>query len=173
MSTPRYQAYYCEENAWHLCADPQLADARVEVAIVSNAERSVALWQQRAATRADAPVVWDYHVLLFAMTTSEWRAWDLDTTLAFPIDAARYLAGTFRPVPPQLSPRFRVLAADEYRRVLASDRRHMRDDAGGWLQPPPPWPPIGDGHTLPELLDLERASPGEWLTLAELQRRYR
>lgn len=170
MSAPRYQAYYCEENAWHLCADPRLASAEIEVAIVTNATRTVALWHQRAATQPNAPVVWDYHVLLFARDDAGWSTWDLDTTLGLPVRASEWLGQTFRPVAPRLTPRFQLLTASDYTKRFASDRSHMRDEHGAWLQPPPPWPTIGEGHTLPDLLALDH---GEWLTLADLRARLR
>lgn len=170
MNAPRYQAYYCEENAWHLCGDPRLANAEIEVAIVTNAARMVALWHQRAATQPGAPVVWDYHVLLFAKDDGGWSTWDLDTTLGMPVPAQRWLDATFLEVLPRLTPRFQLLSARDYAERFASDRRHMRDEHGQWLQPPPPWPPIGNGHTLPGLLALDR---GTWLTLDELRARYR
>lgn len=169
MSTPRYQPYYCEENAWQLCADPRLVDAQVEVAIVTNTTRTVALWHQRAATQPGAPVVWDYHVLLFARDDRGWSTWDLDTTLGLPVPARTWLDATFLPVAPRLAPRFQLLAAPDYTTRFASDRSHMRGEHGEWLQPPPPWPTIGEGHTLPDLLALDR---GTWLTLADLRERF-
>jgi protein N-terminal glutamine amidohydrolase len=171
MRAAHDQPYWCEENAWHLCASPQLGIGAIEVAIITNALRTVGLWHQRAAARADAAVVWDYHVIVLADAPGGMMVWDLDTTLGFPEPASRYLAQTFRSASDRLAPSFRVLSAAEYRRQLASDRRHMRDETGGWLQPPPPWPPIGSGHNLPELLDLERATPGAWLSLEQLRSR--
>ena len=58
--------YWCEENVWHLCADARVSAGRAEVAIVTNRDRSVALFHQRASPMPDGFVVWDYHVLLFA-----------------------------------------------------------------------------------------------------------
>jgi hypothetical protein len=169
MTAPRYQPYYCEENAWHLCLDPRLEGATIEVALITNATRSVALWNQRAAASIGAPVVWDYHVMLFAQRDDAWSAWDLDTTLDFPEPAERWLDATFHRCAPILQPHFQLLAADDYRTRFASDRRHMRDELGEWTKPPPPWPTIGEGHTLPDLLDVDR---GAWLTLTELRARY-
>jgi hypothetical protein len=50
MSAPRYQAYYCQENAWHLCGDPRLAYAEVPAGIVTTPARSGPLCQPRPRT---------------------------------------------------------------------------------------------------------------------------
>jgi hypothetical protein len=164
-----YAAYWCEENVWHLCADARVGEGERTVALVTNAARTVALWHQRAASVQ--PVVWDYHVLLFAGRGAAARAWDLDSTLGAPIDAADYLARSFRPCAIDLQPRFRVLAGASYRDALASDRRHMRAEDGSWRAPPPSWPTIGHGHTLDRLLDLDAPTPGEIVDLAGLRAR--
>jgi protein N-terminal glutamine amidohydrolase len=119
--------------------------------------------------------VWDYHVLLFAKHEHDgWCAWDLDTTLGWPVRARDYLERTFPPsLDPTLAPRFRVLAAADYRARFGSDRRHMRSSDGGWLQPPPPWPAIGTTHELPQLLDTHDCTPAPWLAMHELVARYR
>jgi hypothetical protein len=162
--------FWCEENVWHLCGDARTRDG--EVAIVTNPDRRVALFHQRASPRPDGLVVWDYHVLLFARA-DRWFAWDLDTTLGFPVPALAYLERTFPPqLDPTLAPRFRVLAAADYRVGFGSDRRHMRSPEGGWLQPPPSWPAIGHTHTLPRLLDIDDCTPAPWLEIADLVARY-
>jgi hypothetical protein len=165
--------YWCEENVWHLCADARVQDGAAEVVVVTNADRRVALFHQRASPRPDGLVVWDYHVLLLSQRDDAWLAWDLDTTLGWPVPASEYLERTF---PPELDstwqPVFRVVARDAYAREFGSDRSHMRGPDGTWLQPPPSWPAIGRGHSLPRLLDLADASAGPWLTIDALLRRY-
>ena len=117
--------------------------------------------------------MWDYHVLLFAKKVG-WWAWDLDTTLGWPVRASDYLERTFPPeLDPTLAPRFRVIAAADYRVGFGSDRRHMRSPEGGWLQPPPPWPAIGATHELPRLLDTSDCASAPWLSMRELVERYR
>ena len=54
-----YQAYYCEENIWRLCQQPQLQVHKSEVVFISNPRRTCALWYQRAAPYPTEPVVWD------------------------------------------------------------------------------------------------------------------
>lgn len=163
-----YAPFWCEENAWHLCVDPRIGED-AHVVVISNAARAVALWRQRAAEQPGAPVLWDYHVIVVAQHEGATTVWDLDTTIGFGIEAARYRAETFVvPTRAVLQPRFRVLAAAEYRERFASDRRHMRDRAGGWQQPPPEWPPIGTGHTLDALIDADDPAFGPWRTLEDL-----
>jgi hypothetical protein len=166
---PAYCPYYCEENLWQLAADPRVGPGLRRVLLVSNLESRVALWNQRAgAPDADGLVVWDYHVILTNTHAGATVVWDLDTTLGAPVPWSRYLASTFRGAPEPFSPMFRVLDAEVYRRVFSSDRRHMRDDAGAYQQPPPTWPPIGSGHTLPGLLDFTHKEPGEVVDLPGL-----
>ena len=157
MSAPRYCPFYCEENLWWLAADPRVGPGRRRVLIVSNAQRKVALWNQRAgAPEQDGLVVCDYHVVLLC----DDALWDLDTTLGAPLPLSDYLRQTFRGAPDRFAPRFRVMDADLYRGLFASDRRHMRTKGGGFQEPPPPWPPIGEGNSLEALLDFEREEPG-------------
>jgi len=138
-----YQAFWCEENIWHLA---QRADVRTEAAFVlvlTGAEGEVACWQQRAG-RAGGPVLWDYHVVL-ATHLAGWQVWDLDTRLGCPSPAPTWLAQTFPLadlVPARFQPRFAVLPAADYIARFGSDRSHMRAADGRWSQPPPPWPPI-------------------------------
>lgn len=152
--------YWCEENAWHLCAEPRIG-AGALVVVIGNPWRTVALWHQRAASRPDAPVVWDYHVVVVSRDA---RVWDLDTRLEFPIVLDVYLGKTFRMgVAARLQPRFRAIDAADYRSRFASDRRHMLDADGDWQRPPPPWPAIGEGHVLDALLDADDDAFGPWL----------
>jgi hypothetical protein len=114
---------------------------------------------------------WDYHVVLL---DGRGRVWDLDTRLALPLAAGRWLRGSFLPpgyAPAHLEPRFRVVEAESFRAEFASDRRHMRAAGGGWRRPPPPWAPIGQGYNLPRYLDWrDPAGPGTILGLRQLRR---
>ena len=171
---PRHCPYYCEENIWQLCGDPRAAGEEQRVALVSNPQRQVALWFQRAADEVGLPVIWDYHVVLFVLRGGRWWASDLDCVLGAPLAAERWLQATFAgtaELPASFAPRFRWIAADTYRERLATDRRHMRADDGGWLALPPDWPTIGVGSNLMDWVDLERTGPGEVLDLATLRQR--
>jgi protein N-terminal glutamine amidohydrolase len=164
-----YQPFYCEENVARLVATPP-ADGPWHALFITNEKRAVALWSQKL-TVGDAPVVWDYHVVALQVGRDAAWVFDLDSTLAFPIELPRYLERTFRPLPREhadLAPRFRLVAAAELARTFASDRRHMRTPDGAWLKPPPPWPAIGTGHTLGRYLDLDDPIAGDVLDLGEL-----
>jgi hypothetical protein len=162
----RYCPYFCEENVWHLCADPGAVAVPVEerrVVFISNARRQVVLHRQRAG--GGGPVVWDYHVVLLAGG----KIWDLDTTLGFGVDADRWLRESFPPVDADHAPRFRVIDAPTYLKTFASDRSHMKGPDGRPLKPLPPWPPIGTGTNLMRFVDVQTPFVGEVLTLDGLR----
>ena len=70
------------------------------------------------------------------------QVYDLDTTLSFPASFQDYCESTFGSED-QLKEcyhrKFRVVPAERYLATFASDRRHMKNSEGKWLQPPPPW----------------------------------
>ena len=155
----KYQPFYCEENVWHLADEMRGSHARV--LFVSNVNRACAMFKQRAGD----PIVWDYHVVLYA----EGKIYDRDSRLGFPVSFEEWVAGTF-PVelPEFFAPRFRVIDADRFLEVFASDRSHMRT-AEGWRSPPPPWPPIGEGTNLMRFVDMEQEFEGRLVELGKLQ----
>ena len=150
----KYQARYCEENIWHLCQEPCMHGLLCSVLVVTSAAAATPLLRQRAG--GGEVVWWDYHVILLTRM-AETMIWDLDTELPLPCLATRYFAATF---PNQIDVRephcalIREIDADVYVETLCSDRRHMCDEAGAWLAPPPPWPTIGmpGTHNLPDLV---------------------
>lgn len=164
-TAPAYCPYYCEENIWQLCADGRVAADDKRVLVISNAARQVACWGQRAAESAESVLVWDYHVVLAAGDAGRWQIWDLDTRLGLPVSAGDYLAQTFRPVPPRFAPLFRVIDCADYRRVLNTDRRHMRRQDGSYDQPPPAWPAIGQGFNLDRFIDMDDEIVGKVVDL--------
>lgn len=108
----RYTSQYCEENIYLLAEEflelSPKPTASIHAVFISNVNHAVALYQQRAAQRADYPVVWDYHVVLVTssisppstLSESESRfddvlVWDYDTRLPFPCDFATYIEHTF------------------------------------------------------------------------------
>jgi len=157
----RYWPYFCEENIWHLCGDDaalgSTPSAERRVVFITNARRRVAIRKQRAG--GGGLVLWDYHVVLLAGR----KMWDLDSTLGCPVDLDVWIQESFFPRVPGYGPRFRVVDAPTYRSRFASDRSHMRDVEGRPLKPPPPWPPIGEGMTLMDFVDLETPFVGEVL----------
>jgi hypothetical protein len=145
----RYQPLYCEENAWWLCQDESLAARSCFVVFISNAARSVAMWQQRSAPEGE-PLVWDYHVLV--LTADPWLVWDFDTRLGWPVAAHDYFADSFVAAPGALSPRFRRVKAADYVASLVTDRAHMRRSDGSWRAEPPTWPPPGGADSAPNAM---------------------
>jgi hypothetical protein len=173
MPSPRpafYQPFYCEENVYHLCVDPCIVGEARVVAWITNSARELAMAWQRAGRTGTEIVVWDYHVILLSGSRKHWRVWDPDSRLPFGLGLTRYLRLTFPSQwPASLAPRFRLLPATEYRTEFASDRRHMRHRSGAWRHPPPRWPRIGQGHTLPRFLALGREGPGVVTDLGGLE----
>lgn len=173
-SAHRYQAYFCEENAWHLCQHPALGDAPW-VMFISNPRRQCLLLAQRAGPSPWGQVVWDYHVVVLdGLDRPGVQCWDLDTHLPCPVDARRWLARTFAWIgqaDPALEPMFRVIPRAVFLDQFASDRRHMRAEGGGWMAPPPRWPCIGQGHRLDMFIDMGPDGPGAVLDLDGLRRR--
>ena len=153
----RYQPFYCEENAWWLCAEPALGEGPRHVVFITNRIGLCPFAAQRAAAPGEI-IWWDYHCVVL---DGAGRLWDLDSRLAMPLPAAEWLARSFPfapRLPAELKPCFRLVPADDYRRDFASDRSHMRRASGGWQRPPPPWPCIGAGMNLPTYLDLADAA---------------
>ncbi|MCA9558844.1 MAG: hypothetical protein KC583_09805 [Myxococcales bacterium] len=172
MSAP-YQPYYCEENVWHLAADPALAAAPRRVVFVSNPARQVLMFGQRAAGEVGY-VVWDYHVVLL-VDDAGWQVHDLDFVGGRPAPVATWLRASFPltgRVPGHLEPTLRVIDADRFRDVFSSDRSHMRAPDGGWLAPPPPWPAPGRGTNLMRFVDVEADFEGEVMDLPTFAARF-
>lgn len=163
-----YAPYFCEENVWRLLADGALPEPGAAV-FVTNRARTVAVWGQRAAARD--PIVWDYHVV--ALLPHRGEIVDLDDRERAVWPLAPWLAHAFRePVERELRPLFRIVPAGALLATFSSDRSHMRDAAGRWQQPLPPWPaPFRPalGMTLPRFLDLDDAIAGEVTDAAGLR----
>lgn len=160
-----YQPWWCEENVWRLSQRSRHAGSAA--IFVSNAHRQVALWSQRAGRPGDGLCVWDYHVVLL----SDGCIWDPDCSLGAPLPLESWLEASFPhgdAVPPRFQPRFRVVPRADFHRVFASDRSHMRAEDGSWLQKPPPWPRIGDGMTLFDLVGTVAPGAGDCCDLSAL-----
>jgi hypothetical protein len=164
----RYCPFYCEENIFHLSREPALRARPREVVFISNEHRACAMWHQRAAAREGWPILWDYHVIL--LVSAPWEVWDLDTRLGLPVPAADYLRRSFRAgVHEEVLPRFRVVEAEAFASMFASDRSHMRLPSGRFRKKPPAWPPIGPPGGAPNLMrfvDVTSPFVGEVLDLA-------
>lgn len=158
ISSFTHTRFYCEENVYLLCkklcaigvADPTGLD--LFVVFISNGEKKVPLWYQKASTRIDGLVLWDYHVICIqsmSQRNGEGNAhplvWDLDSSLPFPFPLNQYFAEAIRPLlslNSRYSRLFRVVHAPTFLRFFASDRRHMKDSQGNWISLPPKYGPI-------------------------------
>ena len=171
----RYTPFYCEENIWWLAQDPRFAAVRREVVFVTNAQRTVAVFGQRAGRGPSRGIVWDYHVVLAVHAASGAEVWDLDCVHGTPLPAERWLDISFPyEVPAELAPRFRVIAADEMIATFSSDRSHMKTRGGRWRAAPPAWPAIARGpNNLDAFLDLDAPFIGDVVDLAGLRARLR
>lgn len=171
----KYCARYCEENIWHLAQEPAFAGADCVVAVIANREGACLFWDQRMCTGPDRPVWWDYHVILLVRRAG-WLVYDLDNALPLPVDAATYLSRTFRMqdrMPAAIRPRFMLFDSANYVESFASDRSHMRDEAGRWLAPPPDWPPINSerGEGFPVFIERQLRA-GAHIALEEMHARF-
>ncbi len=103
------------------------------------------------------PVGWDYHVISVVRQTENepWQVFDLDTVLGFPVPMETYLKESFAPnIREDYLPWFRTFPSDFFAQSFSSDREHMRNQDGTYLQPPPDWSPILNGElTLKKCLD--------------------
>lgn len=161
----KYWPFYCEENVWHLCREDLLLPFTRKVVFISNENRCVAMKNQRAG----ALVYWDYHVVLLFRDTG-WKVADLDTLLPFPCPVDQYLANSFEA---DDAPIFRVVDADQYIKSLVSDRRHMLDQDGQYLQPPPPWNEIGSpGFNLWDFVDMAKCEYGKLYDLRAMRKSF-
>lgn len=168
----KYSANFCEENIWHLCKNPALADFSKKVLIVSNS-RSYCPFKFQKSINNDETVWWNYHVILLASTFRSTLIYDFDSTLTVPISGSEYMQLTFGETvnfSEDLLPCFKVLDASDYLNSFVSDRSHMRDKDGNWLSPPPHWPSIGKNGDLPlpALMDFSQSSKERIYSLEEM-----
>jgi hypothetical protein len=87
-----YTADFCEENVYKLIEHLHNADTNerweIYAMFISNANKSVLLWQQRLSSKKDRPVLWDYHVVaIIRSRVQPLDSWiyDLDSTLPVPV----------------------------------------------------------------------------------------
>ena len=174
----RYCPYFCEENVWHLCRDDVVKDGERVISLedrravfISNDRRAVPMDHQKAG--AGNLVVWDYHVVLFALTRGGWQCWDLDHDRGSPRELADWMRDTFLIDAPLEAyraltgkdiekPRFRVIDAEEFVEHFSSDRSHMMDHKRRPTRPFPAWDPIRPTEsTLMRFVDTRAAWVGE------------
>ncbi|KAF4608341.1 hypothetical protein EYR40_000685 [Pleurotus pulmonarius] len=155
-------AFWCEENVYILIRQFLLSQQIIEhwdifAIIISNVDKSVALWDQKLAQQDLYPVVWDYHVVMLLrlrmahssevhqsegtddlgdITGAVCHCWvyDFDTRLGSPCPAEKYITQSFRPCPAQFQSMFRVVPGQDYIDYFASDRSHMLLPSSSQLQ---------------------------------------
>ncbi|PKY12539.1 hypothetical protein RhiirB3_360866 [Rhizophagus irregularis] len=143
-----YTSCYCEENIYHLCKELDDIKNKIDIYVcfISNENLTVPLWKQRASKYSDGMIIWDYHVILIVKekdSEQKINVYDLDTTLPFPCDFSTYTQESFKVLNiPQYYRKFRIILAETFLRVFASDRSHMIKKDGTWSSPPPTYPPI-------------------------------
>uniref|UniRef100_A0A0D9WG18 Protein N-terminal glutamine amidohydrolase n=1 Tax=Leersia perrieri TaxID=77586 RepID=A0A0D9WG18_9ORYZ len=132
-------------------SDPAGTD--LYVVFISNEEKKVPLWYQKASHSGDGFVLWDYHVICIQSRRKKGDlVWDLDSNLPFPCPFIQYVSDAIRPLSFGNSiyrRLFRVIHTPVFLRSFASDRSHMKDPAGNWIQLPPKYETIvaEDGTT--------------------------
>ncbi|CAM9663208.1 unnamed protein product [Pylaiella littoralis] len=149
MECSWYTSHYCEENTLQLCQHllgrAQIADVQLFAVFVSNQARQVPVWHQRLADSRDEPVLWDYHVLLLAKHPQGNWVYDLDSTLAFPTQAALYITHAIRNevnMDMRFRRMFRVVPARECVDHFSSNRSHMIEQDGSYSAQPPCFAPL-------------------------------
>jgi len=167
------QPFFCEENAWLRCRAAIDAGFAARAVWITNARRAVPVWSQRAASDVNEPVLWDYHVVALVGPIGEAGdlvVLDADCTAGPVLPLAVWRAASFPIEVPGHEPSFRVVDGARFIAHFASDRRHMRDAAGTFLHPAPPWPAIHAerGSNLDAYLDVDDDALGRWSALAGL-----
>ncbi|KAH1090526.1 hypothetical protein J1N35_017783 [Gossypium stocksii] len=172
VSLFNHTPFYCEENVYFLCkklCSSEIADAQgsdLFVVFISNDNKQIPLWHQKASHRADGVILWDYHIICVQRKKDGGThlVWDLDSSLPFPCPLATYVSETIRPsfqLFSEFQRFFRVVHAPLFLRHFASDRRHMKDSEGNWTAQPPPYEPIvaedGSVHNLNEYMEIRAA----------------
>ncbi|MFT7623038.1 MAG: hypothetical protein ACI9WU_002215 [Myxococcota bacterium] len=159
LRTLWHQPFYCEENAYRLSLFAEHRDS--VVVFISNTDKRVALWSQRAGRESDGLILWDYHVVLLG---SDGLVRDPDCRAGERLPFADWAQASFpyrSQVPSDFAPLFRVVSSAELHATLRSDRSHMRLDDGSYAHPPPVWPAISVGSNLMDFVDMgNKETPG-------------
>lgn len=142
-----YASCYCEENVWAFVRLAAAAGIETFAVFISNAHKQCPVWRQRKGD----PVVWDYHMVALVRAGAACCVVDFDSTLGLVTPAEAYVAAALGPgvkFPDEYRPRARVVDGATFLAEFATDRRHMRLEAGGYSAPPPARPhPRGPSAT--------------------------
>ncbi|EGT32961.1 hypothetical protein CAEBREN_12350 [Caenorhabditis brenneri] len=163
-----YQSCYCEENVYKLFERiPEEHRQHFYAVFISNHDKMIPLWSQKAARAPGEFVMWDYHVIAIRRGVHEEgeasKVYDLDSVLEWGVDFRKYWEETMRMeemrrYQPIYRRKFRIIPAEQYLTLFSSDRSHMLGPDGNYLQPPPLWPLInssGIPSNLMKILDFE------------------
>jgi|UPI0005819CF9 hypothetical protein len=145
--------YYCEENCWRLLhRRTSSVSSRFYVVFISNAQKTVPVFRQRASEDPLKPCYWDYHVILVEISADNndsvpARVYDIDSRCRYPCPLPEYLQQSFPFVlPPHFKPYFRVVDGALYLEHFSSDRSHMfNESTQTWNAPPPSYRCIQSG----------------------------
>lgn len=164
-----YTSCYCEENVWKLCKfvednHPSLVKGSFAV-FISNENRQIPLWMQKAAGSPEGLVVWDYHVIFIHKASHKVTVYDLDTTLPFPCPFQKYVSLSLRSeenLQEQFHRKFRVIPCQLFLETFASDRSHMKKKDGSYQKPPPSYPCIFTKESTMNLDNFISMNKGSW-----------
>lgn len=164
-----YASHYCEENVYKLMETLNESyelppGTHLYAVFISNSCKETPIWMQRLCPNGniEEPVVWDYHVILLLMSTSDpslQLVYDYDSLLPYPCEASTYISMSFQPqfrLPERYQQKFRIINGQEYLSHFSSDRSHMASAD----VPPPSWsvicgPNAVSAMTLPDLWSME------------------
>ncbi|CAF0990953.1 unnamed protein product [Rotaria sordida] len=177
-----YTSCYCEENIWKLCEcwkqnNPNHLNSLYAV-FISNKRRQIPIWEQKSASNSEHLAIWDYHVILVDKSSSPSVIYDFDSTLPFPVSATNYIQLAIHDeinIVHRYHRMFRVIPAQEYLDVFASDRSHMlKEDKITYIASPPSYPPICNQkstNNINEFIDMEsKNGPGIVMNLTDFRR---
>lgn len=172
MTDLPYHPYYCEENAWQICRRLEGDGCDIErlFMVFTFSRSSCVPMRFQRSVEIDSIVCWDYHAFVVETRGVVGAfVWDPESRLESPVLLADYLDATFLQTgPPSGRALFRVVSWPVAQTEFASDRRHMWSH-GRYTEPPPLWPAIGEGHTLPLFIDPEGDRFGSPLSTAGLR----
>lgn len=179
-----YTSCYCEENVWKLCeyikAHEETPLEEVYAVFISNERRMIPIWKQKSSD-GKKPVIWDYHVVLLheSVERGECFLYDLDTVLPFPCPLRVYANEALRTdqgIKRDFWRKLRVIPADSFLHMFASDRSHMKEADGTWRMPLPPYPCIATTEcqmNLDDFISMDAGvGCGQVYSLSEFQLRF-
>lgn len=125
----KYTALFCEENIWKLIEffKQDKTIKPVDTLFILNQADTIALFNQTKSIN-NAPVIWDYHVILSAYIDNELLIFDFDSRCDFPVNISEYFSKTFAQedtLKQQYRPLVKAIDAFHYLDHFSSNRSHM------------------------------------------------